>query len=304
MYNFILSFNFFSRGAKGNAMSPIEYRRHEEPGCGGCLLVFLVLVLISGGAPFLFQVLGVLLYAGLFLFIALVAVFWATTFFIKKKISAYERSQTEAHNHFVFLLVQILVKIAQTDGTITRREIATIRRFFQLQLRYSQSQLLWVRDLIKEATHSTTDLEGLLADFRGRFAYEPRLLLLDLTYQVLFSNDKVSRSELELVRQIARYLEISAFDQRVAEAKYTGARPPAGARVSEADKERKSLELLGLEEGADFAEIKSSDRRLSMKHHPDKVRHLGEEFHQVAEEKMKALNEAYEFLEKRYGTAV
>ena len=38
-----------------------------------------------------------------------------------------------------------------------------------------------------------------------------------------------------------------------------------------------------------------------MKHHPDKVRHLGEEFYQVAEEKMKALNDAYDFLEKRYG---
>jgi DnaJ like chaperone protein len=284
-------------------MSPIEYRRHEEPGCGGCLLVFLALVLLSGGAPLLFQVLGLLLYAGLFLFLALVALFWATTFFIRKKVSAYERSQTEAHNHFVFLLVHILVKIARIDGTITRREIATIRRFFQLHLNYCQSQLMWVRDLIKEATHSTAELEGLLADFRSRFAYEPRLLLLDLIYQVLFSNDEVKRSELELVRQIARYLGISPFDQRVAEAKFTGARRPEAGRESPSEKERKSLELLGLEKGADFEEIKASYRRLSMKHHPDKVRHLGEEFRKVAEEKMKDLNEAYEFLEKRNGTA-
>jgi DnaJ like chaperone protein len=284
-------------------MSPIEYRRHEEPGCGGCLLVFLVLVLLSGGAPFLFQVLGVLLYAGLFVFLALVAAFWAASFFIRRKISAYERSQTELHNHFVFLLANILVKIAQIDGTITRREIATIRRFFQLHLRYNQSQMMWVRDLLKEATQSTVGLEELLADFRGRFAYESRLLLLDLIYQVLTADGEMGRSELELGRDIARYLEISPFDQRVAEARHTGAPRPGAAGLSDSEKERKSLELLGLEEGAGFAEIKASYRRLSMKHHPDKVRHLGEEFHQVAEEKMKALNDAYEFLEKRYGTA-
>lgn len=40
-------------------------------------------------------------------------------------------------------------------------------------------------------------------------------------------------------------------------------------------------------------------RALSMQYHPDKVRHLGEEFQQVAEEKMKEINNAYQFLEKR-----
>ena len=76
---------------------------------------------------------------------------------------------------------------------------------------------------------------------------------------------------------------------------------PAAAAGRDADKERRSLELLGLEKGAPFSEIKAAYRKLSMQHHPDKVRHLGEEFRKVAEEKMKEINEAYDFLEKKYG---
>jgi len=40
---------------------------------------------------------------------------------------------------------------------------------------------------------------------------------------------------------------------------------------------------------------------LSMQYHPDKVGHLGDEFKKVAEEKMKEINRAYEFLKKKYG---
>jgi DnaJ like chaperone protein len=35
-----------------------------------------------------------------------------------------------------------------------------------------------------------------------------------------------------------------------------------------------------------------------MQYHPDKVRHLGEEFRKVAEEKMKDINAAYDYLSK------
>ena len=46
-------------------------------------------------------------------------------------------------------------------------------------------------------------------------------------------------------------------------------------------------------------EIKKAYRKLSMQYHPDKVRHLGEEFRLVAEEKMKEINQAYDFFKKQ-----
>lgn len=276
----------------------MEYRQREQPGCGCGFLLFLFLMLLVVKPNLLLGFLGALFYAALFLLFFIIAAFWGFTYFVKQKISQYERSQTEAHNTFVFLLVNILIKVAQVDGKVTREEINTIHRFFQYNLHYSQSQLFWVKELVKEALKSTVSLENLLMDFKQRFAYEPRVILFELIYQVLFTNDHVSEPELRMVRNIAEYLEISAFDQRIIEAKYR-----AGFRATaapEARYEARYYEVLGLQTGASFEEIKAAYRKLSMKYHPDKVGHLGEEFKKVAEEKMKELNVAYEYLKKKF----
>ncbi|MBW2484994.1 MAG: DnaJ domain-containing protein [Deltaproteobacteria bacterium] len=275
------------------------YRRHEQPGCGGCFLLLLLLVFLSGGAPLLFEFLGMLVFVILFLLLIGVAGFWAFTFYIRRQISAYEKSQTETHNTFVYLLVNILVKIAQVDGKVSREEVKTIRHFFQYNLRYSQNQLYWIKELIKEALVSTESLDALLQDFRQKFAYEPRLILLELIYQVLYTNEEVSQAELQLAVNIGNYLGISAYDQRSIAAKYQ-VRFRTAAQAEEVAEE-KYYAILGLAPGAGFSEIKAAYRKLSMQYHPDKVGHLGEEFKKVAEEKMKEINSAYEFLKKKQG---
>jgi DnaJ like chaperone protein len=275
----------------------MTYRQHQQPGCGCGFLLFFFLLLLLVRPDLLLGLLGALFYTGLFLTLLLVAAFWGFSYFVRRKISEYERSQTETHNTFVFLLVNILVKIAQIDGKVTRAESATILRFFQYNLHYSQSQLLWVKELVREALKSEVSLEQLLSEFKQKFVYEPRLILLELIYQVLFSNEHVSDPELQLVRNIAEYLEISSFEQRAFEARYRGGYRPAAPRQPD---EARYYETLGLKPGASFAEIKTAYRKLSMKYHPDKVGHLGDEFKKVAEDKMKDLNVAYEYLKKKF----
>jgi DnaJ like chaperone protein len=276
----------------------MEYRQHEKPGCGCGFFLFFLLLLLAGRPDLLLGFLGALFYAFVFLTFLIIAGFWGFSYFIRRKIREYEQSQTRAHNTFVYLLVNILVKIAQVDGKVTREESATIRRFFQYDLHYSQSQLLWVKELVKEAMRSTVSLESLLAEFRQQFAYEPRLILLELIYRVAFSNAYVSEQELQLIRNIAGFLEIPEFEQRSFEARYrTGRQAPAASRQRE---EERYYETLGLKPGADFTEIRAAYRKLSMQYHPDKVGHLGDEFKKVAEDKMKELNVAYEYLKKKF----
>ena len=90
----------------------MEYRRHEQPGCGGCFLLIILLIFITGGAPLLFEFLGLIVFGFLFLLFSGIAAFWAFTYYMKRQVSAYEKSQTEDHNTFVFLLINILVKVA------------------------------------------------------------------------------------------------------------------------------------------------------------------------------------------------
>jgi DnaJ like chaperone protein len=274
----------------------MNYQRREQPGCGGCLLILLLLIFVSGGYKALTNFLGALIFSGLAGVLIFIGLFWGITYWIQKKVSTYESSQTESHNRFVWLLVQILVNIAKIDGRVTKEEISTIQRFFQYNLHYNQTQMLWVKDLIKEAISASVTLDALLQEFRATFAYEPRLLLLELIYQILYTKTTVPENELQIARNIARYLEISSYDQRTIEAKYMyrGRQTATTPR----DTAEQYYAVLGLEPGADMETIKKAYRKLSMTYHPDKVRHLGDEFRAVAEEKMKEINVAYDYFKK------
>jgi len=276
----------------------MEYRQHNQPGCGGCLLLLVMLALVTGGAPALLNLLGFLFYSGLAGILLLIGAFWAFTYSIRRRVSTYEASQSESHNRFVILLVNILVKIAQADGHFTRAELNAILNFFQYNLRYNQDQMYWVKQLVKEARENPTDLRHLLEEFRGSFAYEPRLILLELIYQIIYTKQPPPEDELRLAREIAGLLQISVYDQRTIEAKYMYRQRQEAA--SSGQMEEQYYAVLGLEKGADFAEIKKAYRKLSMQYHPDKVGHLGEEFKKIAEEKMKEINVAYGYFEKKF----
>ncbi len=275
----------------------MNYQRHQQPGCGGCLLILLLIVFLSGGAPALISFLGTLVYTGLAGVLLFIALFWGFTFWVQKKIATYEQSQTESHNRFVSLLVQILIHTAKMDGQITREEVQTIHRFFQHNLHYNQTQMRWVKELIKEAVNSHQSLDSLLTEFKTVFAYEPRLILLEMVYQVLYTKATVPESEVEIARRIALYLEISAYEQQTIEAKYRyrGRHSAAAGQ----DMAEQHYATLGLAKGAGMEEVKKAYRTMSMQYHPDKVGHLGDEFRAVAEEKMKEINAAYDYFKKQ-----
>lgn len=274
----------------------MNYQRHEQPGCGGCLLLAMLIILVTGGAKALISFVGALIFSGFAGVLLFIALFWGLSYWMQKRVATYEQSQSESHNRFVWLLVQILVRIAKIDGVVTRDEVQTIQRFFQYNLHYSQTQMLWVKEMIKEATASAETLDSLLLEFKATFAYEPRLILLELIYQILFTKARVPEEELRIARNIANFLEISSYDQRTIEAKYTY-RQQQTASTSRNMAEQ-YYAVLGLEPGADMETVKKAYRKLSMQYHPDKVRHLGDEFRAVAEEKMKEINQAYDYFKK------
>ena len=272
------------------------YHRQQQPGCGGCLLILLLIVFVTGGAPALINFLGALLFSGLAAVLLFVALFWGFSFWVQRQVASYEASQTESHNRFVWLLVNILVNISKIDGLVTKEEISTIQRFFQYNLGYNQTKMLWVKDLIKEAISSDATLESLLEEFRSTFSYEPRLILVELVYQILYTKDSVPENELQIARNIATFLEISVYDQRTIEAKYKYRQHQQQSSTQAMGDQYYAT--LGLSPGASTEEIKKAYRKLSMKYHPDKVNHLGEEFKKVAEQKMKEINAAYDFFKK------
>jgi DnaJ like chaperone protein len=111
--------------------------------------------------------------------------------------------------------------------------------------------MYWVKQLVKEARDNATDLSQLLDEFRTSFAYEPRLILLELIYQIIYTKQPPPDNELRLAREIAGVLQISVYDQRTIEAKYMYRQRQEAATSGQM--EEQYYAVLGLEKGADFA---------------------------------------------------
>ena len=59
---------------------------------------------------------------------------------------------------------------------------------------------------------------------------------------------------------------------------------------------RSPYDILDVSPSADQDEIRAAYRKLANQYHPDKVAHLGEEFHDMAEERFKEIQKAYDEL--------
>jgi hypothetical protein len=59
--------------------------------------------------------------------------------------------------------------------------------------------------------------------------------------------------------------------------------------------------ILGLRGRITIEEVRRQYLVLAAQYHPDKVTHLGPKLRVLAEEEMKALNDAYDFFSKKYG---
>ena len=64
---------------------------------------------------------------------------------------------------------------------------------------------------------------------------------------------------------------------------------------------RDYYEVLGVDKSASAEEIKKAYRKMAVKYHPDKVATLGEDVQKAAEEKFKAISQAYEAICKERG---
>ncbi len=96
----------------------------------------------------------------------------------------------------------------------------------------------------------------------------------------------------KIIQELKSSQTDSKFDDRTDESDYKSVSSTRVFTVSQA------LKILELPENATNEMIKSAYKQRMMEYHPDKVNNLGKELQNLAENKTKEINEAYEFLKK------
>jgi DnaJ like chaperone protein len=187
---------------------------------------------------------------------------------------------------FFTTLFAMLGKMAKADGRVSEDEVEVVERFMRENLGLStESRRLAIR-VFNEAKENDVPFEAYARQFGEMFAGAPdlRQMLYELLYSLAVADGRFHPEEDRLLREALGPLQLpgSLYD-----------RLRGRLRIPDLDR---YYALLGVQAEASDEEIKQAYRRAAREHHPDMVisRGLPEEFAQVAGEKFKEINEAYE----------
>ncbi len=198
---------------------------------------------------------------------------------------------SQAQVNFLTCLIGLSIAVADAGGRLRPDHLDALRSFLRDSLSYAEEDQEVVQRLIGEmyANRDRLDVAGMCAYYRSVSSPEGRLLLLRLLFQIALADGQgVSRQEEDAIRRIAALLGLEEAVFRRIRAEFV--REASG-----------SFDVLGVSPDASPEEITRAYRRLVMENHPDRVASLGPEFVRIAEEKFKAIQEAYEEARREKG---
>ena len=207
----------------------------------------------------------------------------------------------EADAGVVFALgvIALSAKVAKADGTVTRDEIRTFQRIFP----FDPGERDRISELYNEARRSADGYEAYAEQVRGALAGKPELLaeVVDALYAIAAADGELHPAEDGMIARIGAIFGLSEYEMASLRARHA---PGSGAGEGAAgDRGRGAADayaVLGVEPGATDDELRTAHRKLVRTYHPDRLvsKGLPEEFMTLANDRLAAINAAYETVRK------
>ena len=195
------------------------------------------------------------------------------------------RTQTLRGDYAASLLV-LTAAVMKADGRVMKSELDYVKRYFVTRFgtETANEAVIMLRDILKQQIN----LKEVTNQLSQRLDYSYRLEMIHFLFGIASADGSVSDDENRVIHTISGYMSITDSDFQSIRAMF----------VSQIDA---SYRILEIEPTSSDEEIKKAYRRMAMKYHPDKVSHLGEDFKNVAHEKFRKVQAAYEQIKKERG---
>ena len=190
--------------------------------------------------------------------------------------------QTQPGDFIVSLLV-LFGAVMKADKQMLKTELDYVKEFLSKQ--FDREQVKNFMILFKDITKQDYPLRDVCRQITRSMDHPSRLELIHILFELSQTDGKIHPEEIKVIKTICRYLNININDFNSIQAMFV--------RNTLSD-----YKILGINKTATDNDIKKAFRTMATKYHPDKVGHLGDELRVLAEEKFKAVNDAYQNIKK------
>ena len=193
--------------------------------------------------------------------------------------------QTQPGDFIVSLLV-LFGAVMKADKQMLKSELDYVKQFLSKQ--FNQNQVQDFMTLFKDIIKQDYPLRDVCRQIVRSMDHSSRLELIHVLFGLSKADGHVHPDEVKVIHTLARYLNINNNDFNSIQAMFF--------KDTLSD-----YKILGLDSSSTDNEVKKTYRKMAAKYHPDKVAHLGEDLKNLAEEKFKSLNDAYQNIKKERG---
>jgi len=187
---------------------------------------------------------------------------------------------------FVISILVLFAKVMKADGQLLKSEIAYVKQFLKQQFGVQQARELM--PILKDILDQDYPLKDVCKQIQRSMDHPSRLQLIHVLFGLSAADGDVHPDEVSIILTISNYLNINRNDFESIKAMFSE------------DKES-VYKILEIDSNSNNDELKKAFRKMANKYHPDKVAHLGPEMQKLAEEKFKAVNDAYQKIKKDRG---
>ena len=188
-------------------------------------------------------------------------------------------------NSFLMSLLVLSAAVIKADGKTSSQELSTLRSFFAQN--FGPQAADEAVEIVEEVLKKDYNLYEVCGQIRSCMDYSQRLQLFHFLVS-LATCDGLQQREVDILEVIATYIGLSKNETDSIFAQF---RPSNDS----------NYKILEITPSATDDEVKKAYRKMAIKYHPDKVATLGKDVQRAAEEKFKAISQAYEAICKERG---
>ena len=203
---------------------------------------------------------------------------------LSEAAAEYEGNQAQ-RNSFLMSLLVLSSAVIKADGKTTSEELATLRGFFARNFGANAAEE--AEEIVTDLLKKDFNIYEVCGQIKSCMNYSQRLQLFHFLVS-LGACDGLQQREVDILEVIASYIGLTKADS---DSIFAIFKPKNDA----------NYKILEIDPSATDDEVKKAYRKMAVKYHPDKVATLGEDVQKAAEEKFKAVAQAYDAICKERG---